>query len=79
MIPQTQREQLVALLHEFSEEYSPWAVLLVFADTMRDVFRRMEHDEAMEGTARPWCPACKCECGVILGTCTGCATPVEYR
>jgi hypothetical protein len=52
VIPQTQREQLVALLHEYSEEYSPWAVMLVFADTMRDVFRRMEHDEAMERTAK---------------------------
>lgn len=52
VIPQTQREQFVALLHELSEEYTPWAVMLVFADTMRDVFRRMEHDEAMERTAK---------------------------
>ena len=27
----------------------------------------------------PWCPACRCECGVLLGTCTGCGEPVEYR
>lgn len=52
MIPQTQREQFVALLHELSDTYSPWAVMLVFADTMRDVFRRMEHDEAMEQRAK---------------------------